>query len=284
MTKFQVFQAAVLAVILLFVFLVVEGWHEAQSDPIVRRVTIAMRGVPAGTRPLRVVLISDIHVGNHAMSAARFDRIIAQVNAQHPDTVWIAGDLVNGLGVKSSDFHPEMLSLPLSRLRAPLGVFAVLGNHDDDTSPAQVDAALHKAGITVLHDQVVRVGPIALIGENIRLPLSPPIPALVKQARKLGGMRVLMLHPPPYWGAISHEIPVILAGHSHCGQIVFPGFDNSYDYFHGNWRYPPKTRCGMVRFDKHLEIITGGVGAATVVPLRINAPPDFWVITFVGQP
>lgn len=265
-------------------FVIVFGLLEARSDPIIRRATIVMRGMPADTPPLRVALVSDIHIGNLATSVARLDRIVAQINAQHPDAVLIAGDLVNGVTARSADFHPELLAAPLSRLRAPRGVFAVLGNHDNDTSPAMVDAALHRAGITVLHNQVMRLGPIALIGADMNTPLVATLPPLIAQARAMGGLRVLMLHPPPFKGHVPSDIPVILAGHSHCGQIVLPGvFDNSYDYQHHDWRYPPETRCGLVHFDRHLEIVTAGVGAATAVPLRINAPPDFWMITFVGQ-
>jgi len=269
-------------VILALAFIVVGGLLSARSVPLVRNATIVMRGMSANTAPLRVALVSDIHVGNFATSVARLDRIVAQINALHPDAILIAGDLVNGVRKTSKDYHPEMLAGPLSHLHAPLGVFAVLGNHDDDTSPAQVDAALHRAGVIVLHDQVVRLGPIALIGEDMEEKPWRVLPGLVARARQVGGMPVLMLHPPPFQGVIPPAIPVILAGHSHCGQIIFPGFDNSYDYYHHQFRYPPETRCGMVRYDSHLEIVTAGTGAATEVPLRINAPPDFWMITFVG--
>jgi predicted MPP superfamily phosphohydrolase len=217
------------------------------------------------------------------MPVDRLTRIVGQVNAQHPDAVLIAGDLVNGVTAHSPDFHPDEIVAPLSRLRAPLGVIAVLGNHDVETSSEEVSAALGRAGVNVLHDQAMRLGPIALIGISRPEFLPSRLPPLIAQAQKLGGPLVMMIHPPPFAGEISHRIPVILAGHSHCGQIVFPGWDNSYDIFHRNLRYPPETRCGLVRYDQHLEIVTGGLGAATIVPLRINAPPDFWMITFVGR-
>jgi len=270
------------AIVALALFIVI-GLREAQSDPVVRRVTIAMRGIPPDAQPLRVALISDIHVGNRAMSANRLNRLVDQVNAQHADAVLIAGDMVNGVTAQSWDFHPGDLVAPLSRLRAPLGVIAVLGNHDVDTSPAQVVAALGRAGVKVLQDQAMRLGPIALIGVSRPDSLPGTLPPLIARAHELGGPLVLMIHPPPFAGLISREIPVIFAGHSHCGQIVFPGWDNSFDFFHQEWRYPPQTRCGLVRYDHHLEIVTAGLGAATVLPMRINAPPDFWMITFIGH-
>lgn len=280
-----IFRTAVGAaiVVLALVLVIAIGLREAQSDPVVRRVTIAMRGMPTDAPPLRVALISDIHIGNRAMPVARLSRIVDQINAQHPDAVLMAGDMVNGLTAHSWDFHPGDLVAPLSRLRTPLGVIAVLGNHDVDTSAAQVDAALARAGVTVLQDQAMRLGPIALIGVSRPDFMPGRLPPLIALAHKLGGPLVLMLHPPPFAGVVSHQVPVILAGHSHCGQIVFPGWDNSFDFIHWAWRYPPQTRCGLVRYDHHLEIVTAGLGAATAVPLRINAPPDFWMITFVGQ-
>jgi predicted MPP superfamily phosphohydrolase len=104
----------------------------------------------------------------------------------------------------------------------------------------------------------------------------------MRQARRIGGVPVIMIHAPPWPGLVPQSVPLVLAGHTHCGQIVFPGWDNSFDLLHWAPRYDPRFRCGVTHVSHYTAIVTGGVGAATMTPLRINAPPDFWIITITG--
>lgn len=115
--------AAALAGLLLW------GFLEARADPIVRRVEIAMPDLPAGTPPLRVLLLSDVHAGNLAVPPARLTRIVAQINALQPDLVLIAGDFLPGHAAVDAATATARLA-PLKGLRARLGVVAVPGNHD----------------------------------------------------------------------------------------------------------------------------------------------------------
>jgi hypothetical protein len=258
------------------------GWHEARSDPIVRQAHITMLGGDPRAPRLRIALVSDIHVGNAAMPVWRLNRVVDQINAQHPDAILLAGDFVNGTGAKSWDFHPWLLIAPLSRLHAPLGVHAVLGNHDIGSSQPFVDIALRRAGIDVLHNRAIRVGPIALIGMDMNDTTQPKIAPVLAAARAMGGFPVMMTHRPPFRGQIQDDIPLVLSGHTHCGQFVVGGWTNDYDWYHGNWRFDPSLRCGMHHFGPHLVVVTGGVGAATIPPIRLNAPPDFWMLTLTG--
>src|SRR5437868_4986392 len=101
------------------------GLHEARSRPIVRQATVALPGWPAGARPLRAVLVSDIHLGNLAMDRRRLHAVVAEIDAARPDLVLIAGDFVVGSGPEGAQAEADALTAPLSRLRAPLGVIAV---------------------------------------------------------------------------------------------------------------------------------------------------------------
>jgi len=98
----------------------------------------------------------------------------------------------------------------------------------------------------------------------------------------MGGFPVLMTHAPPFPGQVQDDIPLILAGHTHCGQIVLGGWDNSYDLANRMWRFPPWLRCGIGQLGNQVVVVTGGVGAATIPPIRLNAPPDFWILTLTG--
>ncbi len=259
--------------------LVVIGWREARSDPVVRQATFVTARLPHGTPPLRAVLISDIHIGNAAMPPARLQRIVTQINALRPDAVLIAGDLVNGYAPHNRDFRPWDMVGPLSRLHTPLGTFAMLGNHDTATAPDTVVAALRRAGVTVLRNHAARVGPIALIGVEMDRMDAWDMAQLMDEAQRLGGLPVIMTHAPPGPSTVPSAVPLVLAGHTHCGQIVFPGFDNSFDYLHWEQRYEPRFRCGLVQTPGYTIVVTAGLGAATIPPLRLNAPPDLWLIT-----
>ncbi len=259
------------------------GLIAARSTPVVRAVTITLAGIPHGTRPLRIALVSDIHVGNWAMPVDRLNRIVDQINAERPDAVLIAGDMVNGGVPESPYFHPELFVAPLSRLRAPLGAFASIGNHDAETDPKLVGAALRRAGVQVLADRAVRVGPIALIGmDSAHLDARQFLP-VVESAQNLGGVPVLMTHIPPWPSSMPKDIPLVLSGHTHCGQIVIGPWDNSWDPFRHQKRFDPRFRCGIAHTRTYTVVVTGGLGAASKIPLRINAPPDIWMITLIAQ-
>ena len=259
------------------------GLASALSDPVVRRGRITLVGADPRAPPLRVALVSDIHLGNLAMPVWRLNRVVDQVNAQHPDLVLLAGDFVNGRGPASWDFHIWPLVAPLARLHAPLGVHAVLGNHDVFGSQRYVDIALRQAGVDLLRDRAERIGPIALIGMDRDDTRTAMIAPVLAKARAMGGFPVLLTHGPPFPDQIQTDIPLILVGHTHCGQIVFNFWDNAYDPIKRGWRYPPWLRCGVGHLGDQVVVVTGGVGAATIPPIRIGAPPDFWMLTLVAK-
>lgn len=258
------------------------GLIEARSDPLVRTATLSMKRFPAHTPPLRLALVSDIHVGNLAMPTWRLNRIVDQINALKPDVVVITGDFVNGDTPGSTKFHPGMIEQPLARLRAPLGVYGTLGNHDLDTNPQLVELALQHAHVRLLSDEVARVGPIALIGVDFGDTGRHELARGLDRAHELGGVPVLATHAPPKPWHVPLGIPLVLAGHTHCGQIVLPGWDNSWDMTHHEQRFDPQFRCGIIPTGSVTMVVTGGVGAASGVPFRIGAPSDIWLLTLKG--
>jgi len=264
------------------VALAIWGWWVPTWDPLVRETTIrfddpAMRG-----QSLRVALVSDFHVGNHGMTAAHMDRVIDQIMAQRPDAILLAGDFVNGEYPGDPAMRADLLAKPLSRLHAPLGVFAVLGNHDRITDPDAVAAAVKQAGITLLTDQMAPLGPITLIGIDNALPVRARVPQLMKQARATGRPLVLMEHSPSLLRLVAPDVPVILAGHTHCGQVHIPGWPGGHNPLTGTTYYNPNFRCGLVHWHGRLVLVTGGVGSGAF-PFRIGTRPDFWIVRFTGR-
>src|ERR1700712_4237611 len=87
---------AVLLLALAGIGLFVFAFAEARRDPVVRTATLSLPGWPAGAKPVRAVLISDVHIGSAAMDAVRLTRIVGQIDALKPDIVFIAGDMIFG--------------------------------------------------------------------------------------------------------------------------------------------------------------------------------------------
>ena len=260
--------------------LVLFAWTEARSDPVVRRMTVRLPHWPAGAAPVRVALLSDIHIGSSATTPARLARVVAQVDALRPDLILIAGDFVAGGDPGDGRRYAAMLRRPLAGLRAPLGTVAVLGNHDHWTDAGLIRRTLQDTGIHVLDNDAIERGPIAVVGIGDAFTDHADVSAAFAAAAPLPGARVVLTHMPD-WKAMPPPggASLVLAGHTHCGQAVLPLIGpvviNSPRLDRA--LYDPRYRCGAVRDKDRLVIVTAGIGAS--LPLRIGAPPDLWLLT-----
>ncbi len=257
------------------------GLSNAISTPIVREAKLHVEGLPKGSGPVRIALVSDIHIGDRAMTSERLTEIADQVNASRPNLILLAGDFVTGHSPEDALERAANLTRPLKRLRAPLGVIAVLGNHDYWTAPGAVREALVKAGISVLENQAVKRGPFAIIGIGDRFSGYDDLPAALLAARRIDGLPIVLTHSPDIVPELPENQHLVFAGHTHCGQVVLPWIGPLLRYSPRNhWRrlYNPRYRCGAIREGKRTTIITAGVGSGTS-PVRIGAMPDWWLVT-----
>ena len=179
------------------------------------------RGDERVSRPLRIVQISDPHLGPF-MSVARLRRIAERAVAAKPDLVFLTGDFLT----MESQGNPDLLLDALAPLQAlPGKVFACHGNHDLE-APAVVSRALAKNGITLLvddaRDVMTAVGPVQIVGLDFsyRDRKARLERACLEHPRTQGALRVVLLHDP---GAFRH-LPaghgdLVLSGHTHGGQV-----------------------------------------------------------------
>ncbi len=184
-------------------------------------VAACARGTHRQERPLRIVQISDPHLGPF-MSVARLRRIAQRAVESNADLVFLTGDFLT----MESHSDPELLLRALAPLAAMPGkVFACFGNHDHE-APAHVKRALYTNGIALLIDAAAEVdtaaGPVQIVGADfVWRDRAEHLQRLCDQhPRKPGMTRILMLHDP---GAFKHlpsgEADLVLAGHTHGGQI-----------------------------------------------------------------
>lgn len=262
---------ALLFLVLLGGGIVLYALAEARRDPVVRSAALSLPGWPAGAKPVRAVLISDIHIGSRAMDADRLTRIVGQIDALKPDIVFIAGDMISGSRPNSAAMLGEAMVAPLSRLKAPLGVVAMLGNHDNWTGAAAVRDEFRRAGITVLENQAVVRGPLAIGVVGDRFSGKADLPATLAALQPLTGGRLFLTHSP----SIVPLLPggsVLLAGHTHCGQVRIFGWSP------GRQPYDKRYRCGIIRDGTRTVVVTAGLGTSGP-PVRLGVPPDLWLLT-----
>ncbi len=242
-----------------------------------RHRTIASDKWPSRVPPLRIAIVSDLHVGAPHIDLARVDDIVARINAGNPDLVLLLGDFVIH-GVLLGDFVPPGAFAPrLAKLRAKHGVYAVLGNHDWWYDGEEVRRALEQAGIGVLENEAVailrgnsRVWIAGIADDVTRVP--DPVGTVAGIAA--GDPVIVAAHNPAVFLDTPGRVAVTLAGHSHGGQIFVPWLGAIVT----PGRAPLRYDYGHIReFGRDL-LITSGIGTS-ILPVRINMPPEIVFLT-----
>lgn len=254
------------------------GYYTATRDPVVRRLSVHLRDWPADAAPMRVVLISDLHVAGPDTPPSRIARIVAQINALQPDLVLIAGDIEQERTISTRIYDADDASAPLAGLRARYGTVAVLGNHDySDAGTTDLPPRLAANGVTLLRNQAVRRGPLTIAGADDLYHGKFRLGRLVHAAHALPGPTLVLSHTPDVAPALPADLPLVLAGHTHCGQIAPPLIGPLKTAS----RYGHRYACGLIREPGRDVLVTAGIGTSGV-PLRIGAVPDLWLLTVDG--
>ena len=235
----------------------------------VTEATMPFVGLPPALDGLRVALLTDIHHSS-LVPAEDVTRAVEMALSTNPDLIVLGGDYVT---YGDRGFVEPVAEL-LSPLRAPNGVFAILGNHDDDR---EMPAALGRRGITVLKDQRTRIviRGDALEVAGIRFWTRRPADI----ARVLKGAEdpiLLLAHDPRrLTEAAALNVPAVLSGHTHGGQVVLPGVGAI-----ARARFPIVE--GLGRREHSSIFVSRGIGTV-YVPVRINCPPEVALVTLQRQ-
>jgi uncharacterized protein len=229
------------------------------------RVDLTVHGLPPAHDGLRVGFITDLH-HSEFVPQTTIARAVDLVTAQRPDLVVLGGDYVTNFDVRFAEPCAEALEA----LEAPLGVIAVLGNHDDEK---EVPAALRRRKFTVLKDARttlrVRGEPLDIVGIRFWTRQPGEIAALVNWS---AASRLLVAHDPRrLQQAADLRMQVVLSGHTHGGQVVLPGMGAI-----AARRFP--VVAGVARQGDTSLFVSRGVGTV-VLPIRINCPPEVAVLT-----
>ena len=208
------------------------------------------------------------------MPPSRLARIVRQVNALGADVILLAGDFVSDKRSATRKYSGAQGLASLSDLRARGGVFAVLGNHDHWRDAAEISRALRKANIRILDNEAVTIGGMRLGGVDDEYTGNADLKRTVAAMRSAPGGKVLLSHGPDIGPATPKDVTLILAGHTHCGQIKLPIF-GAISYVS---KYGERFGCGLITEESRRVVVTAGIGTS-VLPFRPGAPSDIWVLT-----
>lgn len=253
-------------------------WKDTMGDPTVLRSKVALPGLAQGAAPVTVALISDVHVAGPDMPPERLSRIVAQINALEPDIVLIAGDLVSEKAYSTHIYTPEEIVAPLGKLDAPLGVVVVPGNHDHWFDWDGLRAELDCHGIRVLQDQAAQIGPLALGGVDDAYTRRDDLSEVMRQMRDLSGGRLILTHSPDIVPQVPADVTLVLAGHTHCGQISLPVI-GAPAYMS---RYGDRYACGEITENGRTIIVGAGLGTS-LLPLRFGTRAEIWLVDLVAE-
>ena len=233
---------------------------------------------PAACADLSIAVISDLHVGSPFNGVAKLERVVAETQNAKPDLVLLAGDFVIQ-GVRGGQFvAPEVTSAKLGELAAPLGVFAVLGNHDWWLDGPRVRHAFETSRIPVLENRAVelRRGDCAfwLAGIGDFWEGRPDINGTLENVPPDAPVLVLT-HNPDVFPDVPERVALTIAGHTHGGQVRVPLIGRPIvPSAHGE-RYAIGT---VVEGGRHL-FVTPGVGTS-ILPVRFLVPPEISLLVF----
>jgi len=279
---FLAFRVATIPVVSALAFTILWGFTVGPRRIDRTRVEVALPGLPAPLDGLRVVHVSDLHIGN-GLEGERLARMVREVNALDPDVVVLTGDLF--------DHDPRFIeegARGLGGLRGRYGVYAVLGNHDAYTGSEQVAAGLAR------YAPELRL----LRGEIERLPTPAPLyvagvddPGHDWTARDLelrqledlargrpeDGPTILLVHRPELFGQAARlGFPFVLAGHTHGGQIALPLGSGRINVARIVTRY----HRGVYRENGSFLYVNRGYGVAGPA-VRINCPREIATLHLV---
>jgi predicted MPP superfamily phosphohydrolase len=233
------------------------------------RETLPVSGLPDALAGLRIGLVTDLHRSD-TVSHEMVDRAVRLVMSEAPDLVILGGDYVTW----GDRRFVEPAADALAPLSAPNGVFAILGNHDDDRD---MPAALTAKGFVVLRDARTR---LTVRGETLDLAgirfWTRRTSDIAHVLRGASPNVILLAHTPMrLTEAAALAVPLVLSGHTHGGQIVLPWIGAA-----AAREFP--VVAGVGTRDSTTIFVSRGVGTV-YVPVRLNCPPEVAILTITPR-
>jgi len=274
------YKRGLVAAAVIFVFLGLWAfWWEPASLTVVHQ-TISLRAWHAEHSGLRIAVMSDLHVGAPFRDLENLKTVVAAANGEGADLILLLGDFVQG-ATGGRFVAPEPIAEILGGLKAPLGVVAVLGNHDWWYDGERVRRALAVNGLQVLENENL---PVTRGGKSFWLSglgdLWTRGNHLVSTLQRIHDDEpiIVMMHNPDLFPDMPPRVSLTLAGHTHGGQVDLPVVGRLVVPSMFGQRYA----YGLVNEDGKPIFVTGGIGTS-ILPVRFRVPPEIVVLEIVRE-
>ena len=221
-------------------------------------------------KPLRIGVASDLHLGI-LFGARQLDKLAGIMQQEKADIILLPGDIMDD---DTAAYEAEHMQPHLSKLRAPLGVYATLGNHDLFGAQRQITRAIEAAGITVLNDEIIETGGLTVIGRPDDLDKGRLKTAeLLKQADTSKPVVLLDHRPSEIELHSTLPIDIQVSGHVHNGQIFPANFIV---------RAINRLHYGYEKIGNGHFFVTSGYGFWGI-PLRLGSQSEVLIIDVEGR-
>jgi predicted MPP superfamily phosphohydrolase len=248
------------------------GFFIEPNRLVLRHEVIAIDRWPSGLSGLKIAVLSDLHIGSAFIDNDKVRLIVERTNQLQPDLIVILGDYITSDGRTSHRVEPEVFAPLLKDLHAPFGVYSVLGNHDWWYNGYKVRRDLEANGIKILENEVVRLDvrgtPLWLAGLADLWTRVQRVEQTIAQVPD-GETVIALTHNPDIFPQLPQRVPLMLAGHTHGGQVRFPLIGSVVEASRFGERY----EVGHVFENGHHLFVTTGIGTS-IVPVRFGVPPE----------
>lgn len=248
---------------------------------VVNQQAIQINNWPNDLKGLRIAVIGDIHAGAPFIDDLKLRLLVERTNQQQPDLIVLLGDFMSQNTWHGHRVAPEIIAKHLKYLQAPLGVYAVLGNHDWWDNGDEVRRSLEQAGIRVLENDVseVKRGETSfwLAGLADVWTRSQQVPETLAKAPS-GSPIIALTHNPDVFQRLPRTVPLLLAAHTHGGQVNFPLIGTPVVPSRFGQRYS----AGHVFENDHHLFVTTGIGTS-ILPVRFRVPPEIVILTIESK-
>jgi len=233
-----------------------------------KEVVIESEQIPPQFDGKKIVFVSDIHYGPY-FDKMRVDNLVKRVNDIHPDLILLGGDYVD----REREYITPVFE-SLSQLKAPYGVYAVLGNNDPQyltlkAIPASGISYIGNKGKWIKEDSAgIRLGGVGDYNNGNQIQRATTATA------KPEDFVILISHNPDYFPEVDKsKVDLVLSGHTHGGQVSFFGLYAPIVHS----RYGNKYRTGIIKEGNTTMIVSNGIGTV-ILPVRFFTPPQIYVI------
>jgi predicted MPP superfamily phosphohydrolase len=273
----KIFRIAIVVILVLIGASAIWAFFIEPDRLVVHYETISIQSWPQELSGIRIAMIGDVHTDNRYINEAKLQRIVDLTNAQHPDLIVLLGDYIHGGRRDTEHVDPEVTVRYLKNLQAPLGVYGILGNHDWWYNGNRVRAAFESAGIPILENDVKELNwrgkSFWLAGLADLWTRDEHIAATIDKA-PAGSTVIALTHNPDIFPDLPQTVPLLLAAHTHGGQVNIPLIGTPVVPS----RFGSKYTAGHIFENNHHMFVTTGIGTS-IMRVRFRVPPEIVILT-----